>query len=252
MQADSFIIPTDPETIPEPIMAPAEMRAHSGLYTFMGRCLEAEVDGELLALLRGPLKPMLEELGLWLGQDVMEGPEAVVLEALAEEFSALFVVPGGVLPYRSVFESGRLFQTQADLAANAYKEAGFTFRNRHSGEFADHVAVMLAFVGRLLAHQAEALEMGNEKAARVWNRRRVRFLRNQLGPWVVGWSRRARGVSRHPFYTAILELVEEVTWADICEACNEDEKTLKRLVTANQRPLIRPQSDPEFRKASGL
>lgn len=250
MQADGFVIPTTPEHLPAPGQDVAELRAQSGLYTLLGRCLEAEVDAELLGLVRGPLRETLDEIGLELGRDVMERPEAEVLATLSEEFTGLFVAPGSVMPFRSVFESGRLFQPQADLAANAYREAGFEFRNIHSGEFSDHVAVMLAFVGRLLARQAEATDAGDESAAEAWHQRRVRFLRSQIGPWVVGWSRRAHGCARHQFYRAILDLTEQVVWADICEIA--DEKTLRRLVTANQRPLVRRKSDPEFRKASGL
>lgn len=250
MNTDEFIIPEELEPAPMPGLDAADLRAHSGLYVLLARCLEAEVDAEFLALLRGPLVETLAELGLELGQDVSDGPEEQVLLVLAEEYAALFVVPGAVMPYRSVFETGRFFQPQADLATAAYREAGFEFRNLHSGEFPDHVAVMLAFVGKLLARQAEALEARDTAAEEMWHRRRVRFLRNQIGPWVVGWSRRARSVARHPFYAATLELVEKVVWADICEIA--DEKTLRRLVTANRKPLIRPKSDPGFRKASGL
>jgi putative dimethyl sulfoxide reductase chaperone len=250
MQADRFIIPTGPEYLPDLRMSPGEMRAHAGVYTFLGRCLECEVDKDLLDLLRGPMKEALDEMGLRLGRDVMEGPADEVIEVLAEEYSALFVVPGGVLPYRSVYESGRLFQPQADLAANAYKEAGFKFRNLHSGEFADHAAVMLAFVGLLLTRQAEAAEEEVTEAVDLWNRRRVRFLRIQIGRWIIGWSRRARGCSRHDFYSEILGLTEAVVWADVSEAV--DEKTLRMLVSANKRPLVREKTDHGFRKASGL
>jgi len=45
-------------------------------------------------------------------------------------------------------------------------------------------------------------------------------------------------------------LFEQVVWADVAEVA--DDKTLKRLVSSNRRPLIRQKIDPEFRKASGL
>lgn len=248
MQADSHVTPDGSgETAPAGI---ADLRARTGLYSLLGRCLEAEADVELLHLFRGSLRGIVEEMELDLGADVMDGPEDEVLERLAEEFTGLFVAPGAVLPYRSVFETGRLFQPQADLATNAYREAGFEFRTLHSGEFADHVAVMLAFVARLLERQAGALAEGDGAAADAWEARRVRFLRFQVGPWAIGWARRARSCAQHPFYAAILDLTEQVIWTDLCQCC--DEKTLRRLVKANRRPLVRPRADPEFRKASGL
>lgn len=250
MKSSEFVVPEEPGAAPVAELTIADLHAQAGLYALIARCLEAEVDESLLALLRGPLGDTLAELGIDPEWGSFQGSDAQVLADLAEEFAALFVVPGAVMPFRSVFETGRFFQPQADLAAAAYREAGFAFRNLHSGEFPDHVAVMLGFVGRLLSRQAAALEAGDTAAAEDWHRRRVRFVRSQIGPWVVGWSRRARGCARQPFYSAILELVEKVVWADLCEI--SDEKTLRRLVTANCKPLIRPKSDPEFRKASGL
>ena len=247
MHADA--ITTLPEGSPVSEMAEV-LEAQSGLYALLGRCLEGEVDAALLRMLRGPLGDVIGELGLDLGSDVLNAPEKEVLHTLAEEYASLFVAPGAASPFRSVFESGRLFQTQADIAAAAYREAGFAFRNVHSGEFADHIGVMMAFVGRLLGLEAESLRAGDAGAAGGWRARRERFLLRQLGPWAVGWCRRARACARHDFYRAILDIVERTVWEDACTIA--DVKTLKRLVAANKRPLVRPKSDPEFRKASGL
>ena len=250
MQANSLDILPEAEPLPGQDLTAEELQARSGLYSLLGRCLEAEADHELLRMLRGPLRESLIDLGLDFGADVMNGAEAEVLASLAEEFAGLFVVPGAVVPFRSAFETGRLFQPQADLATAAYREAGLEFHNVHSGEFPDHIAVMLAFVSRLLARQAEAVAAENTDAAALWHQRRVRFMLSQLGSWAIGWSRRAQGCARHPFYRAVLALVEQVIWSDVCEIA--DDRTLKRLVAANRRPLVRQQSDPDFRKASGL
>lgn len=250
MQADKFVIPADMAPVKRPKKDIDVLRAQAGLYAFLGRCLEAEVDAALLSTLRGPLCEPLEELGVDLGDDVRSGDPQAALAGLGEEFAALFVVPGAVLPYRSAYETGRLFQPQADLATAAYRDAGFEFRNTLSGEFSDHAAVMLTFVGRLLERQVEAAETGNAAAATGWQRRREHFLQHQMGGWIIGWSRRAQTCARHPFYRAILGLTEQVVWADICDLV--DEKTLQRLVKANRRPLMRQKTDHEFRKASGL
>ena len=252
MSADQSNIPpvSEPDAPPAAAVSVAELQARSGLYQLLGRCLEAEVDATLLATLRGPLSVALAEIGVDLGADVRQGVPAVVLAALAEEFAGLFVVPGAVMPFRSAFETGRMFQPQSDLASAAYTEAGFAFHAHLSGEFPDHIAVMLAFVSQTLAHEAAALTAGDHAAATLWQQRRVRFLLRQIGPWAIGWCRRAGGATRHPFYRAILGLTEQVIWSDICEVA--DQATLKRLVTANRRPLMRQKTDPDFRKASGL
>jgi TorA maturation chaperone TorD len=250
MQADKFVIPTE-QPAARPLDTDATvLGAQAGLYALLGRCLEAEMDAALLATLRGPLAETLAEVGVELGDDMRLGDAALVLAALAEEFAALFVVPGAVLPYRSAYETGRLFQPQADLASAAYRDAGFDFRNLLSGEFPDHVAVMMAFVGRLLERQAEAVTAGDLAAAAAWQRRREHFVLHQLGSWAIGWARRARACTQHPFYHSILALSEQVIWEDVCEIA--DDKALKRLVSANRRPLVRQKTDHAFRKASGL
>lgn len=250
MQADQFVIPTEPLRVSAPGTDMEILKAQSGLLAFLARCLESEIDLPLLEALRGPLRETLDELGIDLGEDLRTGDPQVVLAALAEEFAALFVVPGAVLPYRSAYETGRMFQPQADLATAAYHDAGFDFRGRLSGEFPDHAAVMLAFVGRLFELQAEALAAGRLAAAAHWQNRREHFLLHQLGGWVIGWGRRAQACARHPFYRAILALTEQVLWAYIGDIA--DEKTLKRLAKSNRRPLVRQKTDHEFRKASGL
>ena len=116
--------------------------------------------------------------------------------------------------------------------------------------YADHIGVMLAFVGHLLGLEAQALRAGDADAAAAWRAHHERFLLRQLGPWAVGWCRRARACARHDFYRAILDLVEQTVWQDASAIA--DVKTLKRLVAANKRPLVRPKSDHEFRKASGF
>ena len=154
MSLDKFILPSEAAT---PTVADADdLSARAGLYALLARCLEAEVDATLLDLLRGPLAESLDEMGIALGEDVRSADPAVVIAALAEEYAGLFVVPGAVQPFRSTVETGRMFQPQADLAAAAYKQAGFAFHNVLSGEFPDHVAVMLAFVGRLFERLFEA------------------------------------------------------------------------------------------------
>ena len=252
MHSDNFILPCEAvEPVPEADDTVADqLSARAGLYALLGRCLEAEVDATLLDLLRGPIAETFAEMGIDLGEDVRSKDPAAVIAALAEEYAGLFVVPGAVLPFRSAVETGRLFQPQADLASAAYKQAGFTFHNVNSGEFPDHVAVMLAFVSRLFERESAARRAGESAEAAEWCQRRVHFLVHQLGSWSIGWSRRARKCARHPFYTAILNLFEQVVWTDVADVA--DDKTLKRLVSSNRRPLQRQKIDPEFRKASGL
>lgn len=231
-------------------MCAAECRVAAGLYRFLGRCLEEEVDADFLALLNGPLLPALTEIGLVPGDSLLQNNTADVIGKLAEEFTALFVAPGAVSPYRSVFEKGCMFQEQCDEAVAAYREAGLDFQNRYSGEFPDQVGVMLGFVGWLADREAESIGTGDETAARTWRTRRERFLLEQLGPWAPGWCRRARILAKHPFYCQVLELAERVLWDDL--RALSDRRRFKGLEQLNRRAPVRLDYDADFRKASGL
>lgn len=230
--------------------AVAECRTTSGLYRLLGRCLEEEVDADLLALLRGSLAPALNEIGLGLDDEVLTGSTDAVLSTLAEEYTALIVAPGAVSPYRSVFETGCTFQEPCDEAVAAYREAGLEFRHRFSGEFPDHIGVMLGFVGRLAELEAACLEAGDAPGAKQWRARREAFLRDQLGPWAPGWCRRARMLANHAFYRRVLELTERVLWHDLRALAGR--RRLGELERLNRRVPVRLDYDADFRKASGL
>jgi TorA maturation chaperone TorD len=228
----------------------AECRATSGLYRLLGRCLEEEVDAEFLALLKGPLGTALTQIGLALDELLIEADAEDAIAKLSEEFTALFVAPGAVSPYRSVFESGCTFQEPCDQAVAAYREVGLEFQNRYSGEFPDHIGVMLSFVGCLAEREAECLEAADSTGAGTWRARREKFLLEQLGPWASGWCRRARSCAKDPFYSRILELTESILWHDL--RATSDRPRLKELERLNRRAPVRLNYDADFRKASGL
>lgn len=227
-----------------------ELIMKSGLYAFIGRVLEEEIDRPFLDLLRTDFAESLEESGLMLTEEMVSGDADKVLDILAEEFTGLFVQPGAVLPYRSVFETGRMYQEPCDAVAAAYQKAGFEFETRLSGEFPDHIGVMLGFVSKLCAAEAEAIEHGDEAKADHWRDMRNVFIVDQLGPWGLGWCHRARLLSEHPFYASVLALTEEVLMDELKAIAPSDQ--LRNLVDLNRRPPVKLDYDADFRKASGL
>jgi len=227
-----------------------EARGKAGLFRMLGRVLEAEVDEALLADFRGALRAPLAEAGARFDEAFFEAPAGELLEALREEFTGLFVAPGGVPPYASVFETGRMFQEPADRAERAYRESGLTFVARMSGEFPDHVGTMLGFVAVLLDAEADALERGDDAGADALGERCGRFVVEELGRWAPGWCRRARAAAMHVFYREVLFLAEDVLWSELLRTV--DRRRLKELVALNRRAPVKLDYDADFRKASGL
>jgi len=227
-----------------------ETRALARLYGLLSRCLEEEVDRDLLRLLRAGLGEALAEAGWKLDTNLLERPEDEVLEALAEEFTGLFVAPGGVSPYASVFETGCMYREPCDRATAAYREAGWDYERRMSGEFPDHVGTMLGFLGTLAGAEADAIERGDVQSAERARGRRNAFLLEQIGPWVPGWCGRASQAALLPFYRQLSQFAEQLLWQDLRAAT--DRRRLKELAALNQREPKKLDYDADFRKASGL
>ena len=227
-----------------------DVRARAALFRLAGRCLEEEMDSELLNLLRGDLREPLAEAGWVLDETFLQDSEETLLETLAEEFTGLFVAPGCVSPYASVFETGCMFREPADRINDAYREAGWDYQRRMSGEFPDHVGTMLGFIGELAAAEVEARENNDQQAADLCAERGKTFLLEQVGPWIPGWCRRAADSALLPFYRQLLMFSEQLLWQEL--AAVVDRKLLKELVALNQREPKKLDYDADFRKASGL
>ena len=105
----------------------AETRALSRLYGFIARVLEEEVDAALLQLLRGELRAPLEGLGLCFAPAFHDAPIEALTESLAEEYTGLFVAPGCISPYASVFETGCMFKEPADRAIEGFRAIAGSF-----------------------------------------------------------------------------------------------------------------------------
>ena len=222
----------------------------SGIFGFFSRVLEQEIDAEFLHALRYELKQPLQEAGMEFDEDFLTAEESRLLERYAEEFTGLFVAPGCVSPYASVFETGCMFKEPADRASAAYVEAGWSYKNRYSGEFPDHIGTMLGFYGMLCESEAEYLGQGLIDNADQIKARREQFLLQQLAEWGPGWCHLAARASTLSFYQQVLSMVEQLLWSELSQLL--DRRDLKTLVQKNQRDPKRLDYDADFRKASGL
>jgi TorA maturation chaperone TorD len=227
-----------------------ETRALARLYGFIARVLEEEADEALIKLLRGELRAPLESLGLCFEESFHATPIEALTEALSEEYTGLFVAPGCISPHASVFETGCLFKEPADRAIEAYRQAGWDYRRRMSGEFPDHIGTMLGFCGRLAEAEADALSATELERADELRTLREGFLVEQLGGWGPGWCRLAAQAAYHPFYKGVLNLAESLLWNELSQLV--ERRRLRELAELNRREPKRLDYDADFRKASGL
>lgn len=227
-----------------------EYRAQASLFKLVGRVIEQEIDNNLLQLLRTDLKEPLAQVGIHVDRAFFEDPESVVLENLEEEYTGLFVAPGGISPYLSVFETGALYREPCDQVYTAYQKAGWNYQRRYSGEFPDHIGTMLAFVGVLYEMQVEALEAGELKTSEEYAKQSSQFMLEFLGPWAPGWCRRASESAFLPFYQQMLGLTEQLLWSEL--AVLADRRKYRELAEQNRRMPKKLDYNADFRKASGI
>lgn len=228
----------------------AECRSLHTLFAVLARCLEEEVDADLLGALRGALRPILHQAQLPADDALFVADEPQVLAQLAEEYAGLFIAPGGVSPHASVFETGCMYREPADRAAAAYAQAGYRFERRLSGEFADHIGTMLGFYAARYLAEAEQLERADLEGAQQIRVEREAFLVEQLASWAPGWCVRAARAALQPFYGRLLVFTERALWAEIATCV--DRRKLREIVTLNRRTPPKLDYDADFRKASGL
>lgn len=227
-----------------------EARGVAGLFGFLSRCIEEEADAGLINLIRGEMRQPLAASGLIFDDEFYAIPTDILVEALAEEYTGLFVAPGCVSPYASVVETGCMFKEPADRAADAYRQAGWTFQHRLSGEFPDHIGTMLGFYAKLAEAEVDALSQGDIAQADESKRQRDEFLLQQLAEWSPGWCQRAAKAALHPFYRRLLQMTEQALWLELEQLV--DRRRLRELAELNRREPKRLDYDADFRKASGL
>ncbi len=228
----------------------AEASAMAGMFGFLGRCIEQEADADLIDLLRGDLRRVLRMMDPALDESFYSAPTETLVEFLAEEYTGLFVAPGCISPHASVFETGCMFKEPVDRAVKAYRQAGWDYQRRMSGEFPDHIGTMLGFCSCLANAEAESLAAGDKVKADDFRQKRETFLVEQLGAWGPGWCRRAAEAALHPFYAGILRMTEQLLWSELERVA--DRRHLRELARLNQREPKRLDYDADFRKASGL
>lgn len=179
----------------------------SGVYRLLAAFYRSEPDAVLLDTLgSAEVRSILIELGV--DRECL-APErsgagnakerAGLLDELAEEYAALFILPGGVKPYASVWLKGQLCDEPEWKAREFYKNCGLIIPE-DVNIFADHLALELDFMGHLSEKQYEELREGNERSAIQSYALQCEFFSGHLGTWVFRFLENLNRYAHHPFY----------------------------------------------------
>jgi TorA maturation chaperone TorD len=186
------------------------------LYRLLSGVFAQEPTVQFLAAIRAPdALVALSEAGLAFDDDFLAVPLPALAEALATEFTTLFVASGGFPPVESVRLTGRYQQQPHFDVREAYRQAGFAVTRGRFHVFEDQLGVELAFVAELLERCAAAQACGDEAGARRWEREVKRFWTLHLGRWVRGYARLVQRATEHSFYREMARLLEAFAESEI-------------------------------------
>jgi TorA maturation chaperone TorD len=181
-------------------------RARASVYHLLSMVYIKEVSADFLKALRdNGLKTTLGELGVDTDKMLPDTPEGELLDALAEEYAALFIVPGGIPPYESARLKGMLCQEPETKVRAFYKRVGLNFK-MDSKIFADHLGLELEFMWFLADNEAAAFENNDKKEALRWRALQKEFFVGHINNWVFRFLGDLDMCARHPFYSEMSRL----------------------------------------------
>ena len=194
-----------------------EAEARGRIYFFLSRVFLKEVSPDFLKSLKDDnFIASLKEMGVDLNGCLFNDKEDVVIERLAEEYSQLFIVPGGLSLCESVWEKGLLLQEPASKVRAFYKRCGFELPEDFNG-FPDHMGVELSFMGHLADSEAKSWKDGKDKIAKVYGELQVEFLKKHLNKWALKCCEEVKRCTFSDFYRDIAQLTQDFLQSEVEE-----------------------------------
>lgn len=192
----------DSETV-GPRLAEARCR----VYRLFSSLLMKEVDTGMLASLKDDgIAAALGELAPGIKDTLDSGDPEKQLEDLAEEYAALFIVPGGIPPYESVRLHGMLNQKPSWEVEEFYRSCGLVIK-AECRILPDHLGMELEFMAYLAEKEGGARRRGDEKESSKWSGFQEEFFRGHLDPWAFDFLRDLQRLAFHPFYKGAGSLI---------------------------------------------
>jgi anaerobic sulfite reductase subunit A len=211
----------------EPILLEKSMAAKgkSLLYRILASLYLKEATAETLRILSTKeVVETLDGLGVDTGKlctpaEDNEGQKRF-LDELVEEYTALFILPGGVSPYESVRLKGLLCQDPEWKVREFYKRFGVVMREG-SSIFSDHMGMELDFLSYLADKEAAAWGANDEEGARGWLEGRREFFDEHMSKWVNGFTDELDRCAFHPFYREVSALTRKLMEIEGAELLTE-------------------------------
>lgn len=206
---------------------PQQASGRSNCYGLMALVFRDAPSPEVVEQLRSPpIADALSGLGYDAAEDLTGDLEAVT-ERLREEYSRVFVGPGGhVSPFGSVHheDEGQLWGESTVQVKRFIEATGLSFEGNWES-IPDHIAIQLELMQRLAAHEAELWSKktsADPRQAETIDRQlhkclevEEQFLRDHLCTWVPRFCDRTMKTSACAFYQEIARLTSSFVVSDL-------------------------------------
>lgn len=206
-----------------------DVRSRANVYRLLSRLFSMEVDDPLLEWIGSE-----EILSTIASLDVDTSPFASchvqedsrekeeLLDDLAAEYAALFILPGDLSPYESVRLKGQLCQEPEWKVRQFYLDCGLVVKEE-TKIFADHIGAELGFLAYLAEKEADALDSGDDEAVEKWQDAQSGFFVAHLGCWAFSFLDDMERFTSNPFYSVVAQLTRKFLQVE-CEELAPPEK----------------------------
>ncbi len=189
--------------------------ARSHVYGLLATIFRAEPTAALLKELKDPrFSGVFSDLGLDLGDEFHQKPEAELVEELAVEYTRLFIGPGPhVSPHESVHKEvdgggrGSLWGEDTVRVKKFIETAGLEYEPDYTG-IPDHVSVELEFLQKLADRESTAWSEGDTEGALYCRKIEKMFLEDHLSKWVPRFCDKVMAQAELPFFGKMAKLTK--------------------------------------------
>jgi TorA maturation chaperone TorD len=193
----------------------AEARHRSDIYGLLATIYGQEIISDLLEQIRAPqFLGALSVLGVEAIDDLVQKPDAALLEDLAVEYTRLFLGPGQhISPHESVHHQredsqwGMLWGLSTAEVKKFIEATGLGYSDDFKG-LPDHIAVELEFMQQLTLREEQAWKEAEADKATACRQVEKRFIEEHLIRWIPSFCEKVIQETELPFYRSFADLTK--------------------------------------------
>jgi TorA maturation chaperone TorD len=193
----------------------AEARHRSDIYGLLAAVYRQEITSDLIQQIKDPqFLRALSVLGVEAIDDLIQKPEAKLLEDLAIEFTRLFLGPGmHISPHESVHHQredgqwGNLWGASTAEVKRFIETTGLGYSDDFKG-LPDHIAVELEFMQQLTLREEQAWKEADAAKAGACRQVEKRFIEEHLIRWIPSFCEKVIQEAELPFYRSFADLTK--------------------------------------------